>query len=100
MQMFSTDYLKLIAQNNRYILSKRATPRGRLKRDYISIKTNDGRDLVLQTPAGYRHTPVELPTEILDYLLRVSFVTPHGPPDAEGKIIYRLTDEGRRRGLS
>jgi hypothetical protein len=100
MQVFSTDYLKRIAENDCYVLLERATLAGRLKRDFISIKTSDGRDLKIQTPSGYVASPVSLPRQFLDDYLRASLIAPDGPADAEGSIVYRLTEDGRRLGLS
>jgi hypothetical protein len=100
MHINSTEFLKLMAENDCYILLERATPVGRLKRDFISIKSRDGRDFELRTPTGYRACPVQLPRDTLDDYLRASLVSQDGPADAEGSVIYRLTQDGRERGLS
>jgi hypothetical protein len=93
----STEYLKLLADNDCYLLLERSTPAGRMKRDFISIKCNDGRDLSLQT-ARYRVSPVELPRAVLDDFIRASFVKQDGPEAEDGSITYRLTNDGRERG--
>jgi hypothetical protein len=96
----STDYLKLIAQNGCHLRWERSVPAGRLnKRDVISIMLDDGRALELSTPQGFRVSPIQVPSEILDQFLRASFVRQHGPAQADGSIIFRLTEDGRQRGL-
>ena len=94
-QIGSTEYLALIAQNNCHIVLERGAPAGRLKRDFISIKAHDGRDFELSVPQGFRVCPVQLPCEILNDYLRQSF-----PEDGNGRITYRLTNDGRKSGLS
>ena len=54
MHIGSTEFLEIIAQQGRYLLLERAVPRGRLKRDMITIKEHDGRDLVLGVEAHHR----------------------------------------------
>ena len=99
MSIGSSEFLSLIAQNNCYVLFERSVPVGRLKRDFISIKHSDGRDLALSNAQGYRVCPVELPRAILDDYLRHSFIKQDGP-EQDGSIIYRLTKDGLERGLS
>ena len=71
-QIGSTEYLELLAKNEGYLLLERSTPVGRLKRDFISIKCSDGRDLELASPQGYRVCPVELPRAVLDDFIRAT----------------------------
>jgi hypothetical protein len=96
----STEFLALIARHNCHIVLEKAAPAGRLKRDFVSIKSPDGRDLELSNPQGFRVCPVQLPREILDDYLRHSFVKQDGPEDENGRITYRLTNDGRERGSS
>ena len=67
-----------------HLVLQRSAPAGRLKRDFISIKLRDGRDLELHTPQGYRMSPIELPRVILDDFLRASFVKQNVPQGAYG----------------
>jgi hypothetical protein len=100
MQIDSTEFLALIAKNNCHVVFERGAPAGRLKCDFISIKAPDRRDFELSTPRGFRACPVELPREILDDYLRASFIKQDGPEDENGRITFRLTNDGRERGLS
>ncbi len=93
-QLGSTDYLRLLTANDWYLLLERGSPRGRLKKDFVSVKMPDGKDA-----SGFTKTPVELPVEILNEFLAASLVEQDGP-EHQGEVIYRLTDEGRRRGRS
>jgi hypothetical protein len=94
----STEYLKLLADNNCYLLLERSAPAGRMKRDFISIKYNDGRNLELRTPRGYKVSPVELPRTVFDDFIRASFIKQDGPEGVDGSTTYRLTNDGRERG--
>lgn len=93
----STDYLRLMTKNDCYVVLERAAPRGRLKRDLASLKLNDGRDVMLQTPQGYTRCPLELPIVILDDFLCASLIYQDGD-ESEGKTTFRLTEDGRKRG--
>jgi hypothetical protein len=53
----------------------------------------------LSTPQGFRVSPIQVPPEILDQFLRASFVRQDGSAQEGGSIIFRLTEDGRRRGL-
>src|SRR5262249_41768392 len=96
----STEYLALIAKHDCYVVLERSFPAGRLKRDLITIKDNNGRDLELLTPRGFKRSPVELPPEMLDDFIRWGFVEQDGPEDSDGRIKFLLTADGRERGLS
>lgn len=98
--MYSTEFLRLIAKNDCRIVLEPAFPVGKLKRDFVSIKSRDGRPLSLSNPQGYKVCPVELPRETLDDFIRASFVEQEGPADDAGSVVYRLSDDGRERGLS
>ena len=97
-QIGSTEYLSLLAESDCHLLFERSTPRGRLKRDFISIKHNDGRYLELRTPQGYRVSPVEVPRAVLDDFIRASLVSQDGPEGDDGSATYRLTSDGQARG--
>jgi|SRR5215469_4702579 len=97
MHIGSTEFLGIIAQQGRYLLLERAVPRGRLKRDMITIKEYDGRDLVLRAP-GYTSGPVELPIPIFEDFVRASLVAQDGPEDMEHGTVFRLTEGGLKRG--
>jgi hypothetical protein len=99
-QIGSTEYLKLIAQNDCHLRLERSVPAGRLKCDFISIRLDDGRALALRTPQGFKKSPIELPRAILDDYLRASLVRQNGPAREDGSIVFRLTEDGRARGLS
>jgi hypothetical protein len=79
---------------------ERSIPAGRLKCDFISIRLDDGRALALRTPQGFKKSTMELPRAILDDYLRASLVRQDGPAREDGSIVFRLTEDGRVRGLS
>jgi hypothetical protein len=99
-QVGSTDFLKIIAERDCYLSFEKGTPVTDRKRDAIWIKMPDGRDLDLRLPNGYHSCPVELPRAIFDDYVRASLVKQDGPEDAEHRIFFRLTEDGRSRGLS
>ena len=68
------------------------------KRDFISIKDNDGRNLEFRRPRGYKVSPVELPRTVFDDFIRASFIKQDGPEGVDGSTTYRLTNDGRERG--
>jgi hypothetical protein len=79
---------------------RKGAPAGPLKRDFISLKHRDGRDLALSTPQGYRKCPVELPRSIFDDFLAASLIRQGGPADENQRIIFNLTIDGVARGLT
>jgi hypothetical protein len=93
----STDYLRLMTKNDCHVVLERAVPRGRLKRDLATIKSNDGRDVALQTPQGFTSCPFELPIVILDDFLHASLMRRDGA-EVDGRTTFRLTEDGRTRG--
>jgi hypothetical protein len=97
MHIGSTEFLEIIAQQGRYLLLERAVPRGRLKRDMITIKEHDGRDLVLKA-RGCSSGPVELPIPIFEDFIRANLVAQDGPEDMEHGTVFRLTEGGLTRG--
>ena len=100
MHINSTEYLKLIATNECCLVLERAAPRGRLKRDMVTIKAPDGRNLSLSTPSGFRSCPVEIPWAIVDDFLRASLVAQDGPAGEDGTVVFRLTDDGRTKAAA
>lgn len=99
MHIGSTEFLNILAQEGRYLLLERAVPRGRLKRDMITIKTSDGRNLVLSAN-GYTCSPVELPIPIFEDFVRASLIEQDGPEDFENGTIFRPTKDGLERGAA
>jgi hypothetical protein len=100
MPVGSTEFLKIMAERNCYLSFEKGVPYTNRKRDMIWIKTTDGRDLDLRLPNGYHSCPVALPRSIFDDFMRASLIRQDGPEDAEHRIVFRLTEDGRERGLS
>jgi len=96
----STEYLKLLAENDCRLVVDPGVPPGKPKHEFVVIKHRDGRNLILRTPSGYVASPVELHPAIFADFLVESLVERDGSENAEGRVTYRLTAEGRRRGLS
>jgi hypothetical protein len=86
MNIRSTEFLGVLARDDRYIVFERSTPVGRLKNDFITIKSRDGRDLV------------ELPRVIFDDMLAASFIHQDGDARDDHSLIFRLTTDGLERG--
>jgi hypothetical protein len=95
--MRSTEYLEFVVANDAHILYERGAPAGRLKRDFISIRGPNGGNIGLQA-RGFVGSALELPRAIFDDFAGQSFIRQDGPQDDEGRIVYRLTIDGRRAG--
>jgi hypothetical protein len=83
MRYGSTYYLKLLATEGAYILLQRSAARGRLKRDFVSIKVPGGE--------------VEMQHEILNDFLRASLVVQDHAEDSQERAVFRLTEDGYKR---
>jgi hypothetical protein len=86
----STDYLELIDKHDCNILFEKGWPSSRLKRDFISLVGQDGRAVEIRNSMGF-----ELHRGIFDDFIAASFIKQDGPEDAEGRMIFRLTPDGR-----
>ena len=67
----------LSARPGRYVLREWVAPRGPLKRDYISLREADGRELE------------EVPISIFEQLIRSGVIRQVGPDDYERGTVYR-----------
>jgi hypothetical protein len=92
-----THYLDLVATHACCILFEKAAPAGRLKREFISLATHDGRPLCLSTPQGFSASPFQVPREIFDHCVANKFIEQDGPEYPDGRILFRLTQAGRSR---
>ena len=97
MDSTSDEYLDLIATNACFLLLEKALPAGKLKREVISLATHDGRRLSLNTSQGFTANPFTIPREIFDEWLAAKFIEQDGREDADGRILFRLTQAGRSR---
>jgi hypothetical protein len=93
--MNSTEYLELIDKYDCYVLFEKGAPRGTLKRDLISLRTQDGKALDLHTSTGYHVCPVHLDRATFDYFISASFLKQAALEDSQGRIIFRLTPDGQ-----
>jgi hypothetical protein len=91
------DYLDVVTTNACWILFEKSVPGGKLKREFISLTSHDGRPLTLTTPHGFSACPVEVPREIFDHCLANNFIEQDGPEDSDGRILFRITQAGRSR---
>jgi hypothetical protein len=94
----STDFLTLLADNDCHLMFEKGAPAGVLKRDFISLKHRDGRNLALSTPQGLLECPVELPRSIFDDFLAARLTRQVGPADENQRIVFNLTVDGVARG--
>ena len=97
--MYSTadEYLDLIATHGCFILFEKSAPAGKLKQEMISLATHDGRRLSLNTPQGFTASPVTIPRECFDEWHAANFIEQDGREDADGRILFHLTQAGRIR---
>ena len=96
----STEILEFIQKHDCLISFEKAVPSGRLKRDFISIVTREGRAIRLTTPTGYSSTPIELPRAMFDDFVAASLIEQDRPEDSDGRIFFRLTADGRTRAAA
>ncbi len=94
MDICSTDYLKLLDRYDCALVLQRGAPVTRLKQDMLSLVTPDGHKLT-QSCNGFEGL-VQPPRAILDDFLAQHYVAQDGPQDEEGRIIFRLTPDGRK----
>jgi|SRR6266852_773942 len=92
----SPEYLDLIDKTNCYLLFEKAVPAGKLKREMIYLTTYGGRALTMSAQ-GFSSCPVEIPRAIFDDFRAANFIEQDGPEDADGRILFRLTQDGRTR---
>ena len=97
MHINSTEFLKLIAENNCHIVFEKGAPSGHLKRDFISLRTQDDRAFELLTAQGFHVCPVELDRVIFDDFIAASLIEQDGSEDSEDRIVFRLTSDGHAR---
>ena len=93
----STECLQLMVAHNVSIIVSKADP-GRFKKEFIFLGTADGQSLGITVPLGFSNNAIELPREIFDDFLAASLIEQDGKEDAEGRTIYRLTEDGIGRG--
>jgi hypothetical protein len=97
--MWSSEVLHYLATNsNCHIVLQPGFPRSKLKRDLIAIRNEDGRYLAATTAAGMHWSPYPIAREILDDFIRASLVKQDGGEDSEGRLVFRLTLDGKIRG--
>jgi hypothetical protein len=96
----STNFLKLLADNDCHLVFEKGAPYSTRKADFITLKRRDGRNLSLSTPQGYQACPVELPRSIFDDFVAANLIRQGGPEDENQRIIFNLTVGGLVRGLT
>jgi hypothetical protein len=96
----STEILEFLFKNDGLISFEKAVPAGRLKRDFIPLCARDGRAMGLTTPAGYSTTHIELPRVMFDDLIAAALIEQDRPEDSDGRILFRLTVDGRTRAAT
>ena len=86
-----------MAANNVGVVFVKADP-SRFKREFIFLGNAAGQSLGITMPLGLNTNAIELPREIFDDFLAASLIRQDGKEDAEGRTIYRLTEDGLARG--
>lgn len=99
--MTSTDLLKLLAENDYRLVLDRGARTKRYEDERVWIMTGDGDYGEYSLPPGSLITAalIDVPRATLDDFLEASFIVADGTEDANGRTIYRLTEDGRERGL-
>jgi hypothetical protein len=97
----STEVLRFMYKHGCLISFEKAAPAGRLKRDFISLCTSDGRAVGLTAPVGFSTRATELPRDMFDDFMKASFIEQdRRPENPEGRIFFRLTADGRKAAAS
>jgi hypothetical protein len=91
MQISSTEFLRYLAQRNGYLVRRKG-------QGEITLKESDGRDMVIKDEHGRQVEPV-LPTLIFDDFRDANLVRQDSSAPGED-VVYRLTVEGRERGVA
>jgi hypothetical protein len=96
----STEILEFIHNHDCLISFEKAVPSGRLKRDFICLVASEGRAIGLTTLGGISATHIELPRAIFDDFIAASLIERDRPEDSDGRILFRLTVDGRTRAAA
>ena len=92
----STEVLRFMHKHGCLISFEKAAPAGRLKRDFISLCTSDGRAVDVTAPVGFSTSASELPRDTFDDFMKASFIEQDRTENSEGRIFFRLTADGRK----
>jgi hypothetical protein len=84
----SSEILARLASNNGHIVYEKGASAGTLKSDVVSLRYADGSHMSLDP----------LPRSIFDDFLTASLVKQDGVEDADHRIVFRLTADGKARG--
>jgi len=98
MQMNSSDLLQKLATRGGYLLDQLGAPHSHLKQRHISVHSGWQRKMIMSD--GERKFVHVVPSEVLDDFIRAGFVAVDGDMDDQGRRIYRLTPDGKKRGLA
>jgi transcriptional regulator with XRE-family HTH domain len=88
------ELMKIIAEDDRYILYEKGFPHNdQLKKDFISVKSADGRNVQIFSK-GYRSAYLVMPREIFEHLRRLGFIDQIGGEEEPHCIKFKITAAG------
>ncbi len=93
----NTEHLELVNKHACFILLEKAVPAGKLKQELISLTTIERRYLTLSTPNGFSTCPLKIPRYIFDSYVAEQYIEQLYPEDADGRILFGITDKGKDR---
>jgi hypothetical protein len=101
MQLYSSDVLAVMAENDLRLVVEHAAPRGRLKKEVVTLRAADGKSIELTAPVFsgvYYSSNLPIPHSFLDDYRRAWLV--RIDKEEEERTIYVLTEDGRTKGLA
>jgi hypothetical protein len=101
MQLYSSDILAVMAENDLRLVVEYATPRGRLKNEVITLRAADGRSIELSAPVFsgvYYCSNLLIPRSFLEEYQHGCLV--RFEKEEPERTVYVLTEDGRAKGLA
>ena len=94
MRLGSSKYLSVLARHGGYILREASRAASRVTNEVLSLKSDVGEPFLLGADRS-AEVPATLPRHVFEDFLAARWIK----QDAADPRIYRLTADGRRRGL-
>ena len=99
MHISSTEFLSMLAHYGAHLVEKQPAASSRPEEATILVKSDSGSDLEIKS-AGYWAAPLQLPRSIFDDLLKASLIREDASAGKPGRRVFRLTEDGLKRGLA
>ena len=92
------DYLRVMEENGCLIVWEKSPPWGSSKREFISLRAQNGQAVRFEQPIQTSY--IEVPHQCLDGFLRDGLVEELDRDDENGKARYTLTNAGKKAARS